>query len=69
MLIAAQAMGYAAQWLTEWYAYDADVKTAVGAGADDEIAGFVYFGNEMAEATERARPEYDSIVSEWTAAG
>lgn len=69
MLIAAQAMGYAAQWLTEWYAYDADVKTAVGAGADDEIAGFVYFGNEMADAKERGRPEYDAIVSEWSAAG
>lgn len=68
MLIAAQSMGYAAQWLTEWYAYDADVKAAVGAGSDDEIAGFVYFGNEMAEATERARPEYDAIVSEWAAA-
>lgn len=69
MLIAAQSMGYAAQWLTEWYAYDADVKAAVGAEADDEIAGFVYFGNEMAEATERARPDYDDIVSEWSAAG
>lgn len=69
MLIAAQAMGYAAQWLTEWYAYDADVKAAIGTEADDEIAGFVYFGNEIAEASERARPEYDAIVSEWSAAG
>jgi len=69
MLIAAQSMGYAAQWLTEWYAYDADVKAAVGVDAGDEIAGFVYFGNEMADAKERARPEYDDIVSEWSAAG
>ena len=69
MLIAAQSMGYAAQWLTEWYAYDADVKAAIGAEPGDEVAGFVYFGNEMAAGTERARPEYDSIVSEWSAAG
>ncbi len=68
MLIAAQAMGYAAQWLTEWYAYDADVKAALGADTDDAIAGYLYFGNEMADATERARPEYDSIVSEWSSA-
>lgn len=68
MLIAAQSMGYAAQWLTEWYAYDAAVKAAVGAEADDEIAGFLFFGNEMAEATERARPEFDNIVSEWSPA-
>ena len=45
------------------------MRSATSGAFHDEIAGFVYFGNEMAEATERARPEYDSIVSEWTAAG
>ena len=69
MLVSAQSMGYAAQWLTEWYAYDADVKAAIGAEAGDEIAGFVYFGHPMAEGKERARPEYDNIVTEWSAAG
>ena len=69
MLIAAQSMGYAAQWLTEWYAYNADVKAAIGAEPGDEIAGFVYFGNEMMDGKERARPEYQDIVSEWSAAG
>tara|TARA_R110002110_G_scaffold939_6_gene3477 strand:- start:3422 stop:4018 length:597 start_codon:yes stop_codon:yes gene_type:complete len=69
MLIAAQSMGFAAQWLTEWYAYDADVKAAIGAEPGDEIAGFIYFGHEMVEGKERARPEYDNIVSEWSEAG
>lgn len=69
MLIAAQSMGYAAQWLTEWYAYDADVKAAVGAEQGDEIAGYVFFGNQIAEGKERARPEYENIVSEWSEAG
>jgi nitroreductase len=69
MLIAAQSMGYAAQWLTEWYAYDSDVKKAIGAEADDEIAGFVYLGNPVGELTDRARPIYDDIVSEWSPAG
>lgn len=67
MLIAAQSMGYAAQWLTEWYAYDADVKQAIGADADDEIAGFLYLGNGTGELSDRARPDYDDIVSEWSA--
>lgn len=69
MLIAAQSMGYAAQWLTEWYSYDAEVKAAIGVEGEDAIAGFMFFGNEMAEATERARPEYADIVSEWSPAG
>jgi nitroreductase len=66
MLIAALSMGYAAQWITEWYAYDPDFKVALGLDADDQVAGYMYFGNEMGEATERARPEYDDIVSEWS---
>lgn len=69
MLIAAQSMGYAAQWLTEWYAYDADVKKAVGAGDDDEIAGYIYLGTGIGKLSDRARPEYDDIVSEWSPTG
>ncbi len=30
LLIAASAMGFGAQWLTEWYAYDPDIKDALG---------------------------------------
>jgi nitroreductase len=66
MLIAAQSMGYAAQWLTEWYAYDANVKQAIGAESGDEIAGFLYLGNGTGELSDRARPAYDDIVSEWS---
>jgi len=67
MLIAAQSMGYAAQWLTEWYAYNANVKQAIGAESGDEIAGFLYLGNGTGELSDRARPAYDDIVSEWSA--
>lgn len=66
MLIAALSMGYAAQWITEWYAYDPAVKAALGLDEDDRIAGYIYLGTEAGEATERKRPEYDDIVSEWT---
>ena len=69
MLIAALSMGYAAQWLTEWFAYDDEVKNAIGAGPEDRIAVFLYFGNETAEPTERARPDYENVVSEWSPAG
>ena len=68
MLIAAQSMGYAAQWLTEWYAYDADVKQAIGAEPWEEIAGFLYLGSGVGELKDRVRPDYDEIVSEWAPA-
>jgi len=69
MLTAALGMGYAAQWITEWYAYNADVKAALGAEAADRIAGFLYLGTLKEKPTDRERPEYDNIVSEWTGPG
>ena len=65
MLIAALSMGYAAQWITEWYAYDPEIKSVLGLEADDRISGYLYIGNQAMDSSERARPEYDDIVSEW----
>ena len=65
MLIAALSMGYAAQWLTEWYAYDPQVRDALGLRDDDRVAGFLYIGNADSP-NERVRPCYGDVVSEWT---
>jgi nitroreductase len=68
MLTAALSMGYAAQWITEWYAYNDDVKKALGFEATDKVAGFIYLGSMDEAPTDRNRPEYENIVSEWTGA-
>lgn len=65
MLTSALSMGYAAQWITEWYAYNDDVKAALGLEPGDQIAGFLYLGTMTEAPTDRARPEYEEIVSEW----
>lgn len=57
MLVAASAMGFAAQWLTEWYAYDPDVKDALGLRSGERIAGFIYVGTAKDEPVERKRPQ------------
>lgn len=56
LLIAASAMGFGAQWLTEWYAFDADVKDALGLGSGERIAGYMYIGSAKDEPVERVRP-------------
>jgi nitroreductase len=55
LLIAASAMGFAAQWLTEWYAYDPDVKDLMGLRSGERIAGFVYIGTASEQPVERNR--------------
>lgn len=66
MLTAALSMGFAAQWLTEWYAYNEDVKFSLGLERGDRIAGFLYLGTLGEPPTDRKRPDYHTIVSEWT---
>ncbi len=62
MLVAAHTSGYVAQWITEWYAYDPDVKRALGLEPNDRISGFVYLGSALEPPAERERPVYADVV-------
>lgn len=63
LLNAASALGYAAQWLTEWPAYNSSVKQALGVAEDQHIVGFIYVGTANEPPSERVRPAIDSVVS------
>lgn len=63
MLVAASAMGFAAQWLTEWYAYDRVTKKALGLEPGERVAGFIYIGTAAEAPTER--PRKAPRVSRW----
>ena len=65
LIIAAQAMGYGANWITDWYAYDADARAVLGLDADELVAGFVHLGTAGEAPLERARPALDDLVGEW----
>ncbi len=67
MLIAANALGFCGQWLTEWPAYRPEIARALGHDPEtDQIIGFIYIGTPVEPPTERPRPELDAVVSEWT---
>jgi nitroreductase len=63
LLIAAQSLGYAAQWLTEWYAYSKAMIIELGGNPDtDKVAGFIYIGNKEKDPIERRRPKKESVI-------
>lgn len=66
LLIAASAHGYAAQWLTEWYAFDRAVLDAFGLKPDERIAGFIYIGTAKEDPLERQRPDLDALISRFS---
>ncbi len=66
LLIAAQSLDYAAQWITEWLAYDASVISALGGDPDrDKVAGFIHIGQKKQQPDERKRPVAGDKISFW----
>lgn len=63
ILIAATALGFVANWLTEWYAFHPAVKEGFGLKPGERVAGFIYIGHPKEELEERPRPEMDRIVT------
>jgi nitroreductase len=66
LVFAAYAMGYAASWITEWYAYDRRVLDKLGVGSNERVAGFVHIGRPSKPPEERDRPPLEAIVSYYT---
>ena len=63
LLVAAQSLGYAAQWLTEWYAYNDSMIKELGGNSDtDKIAGFIYIGDKDKMPVERRRPTKEKVI-------
>jgi nitroreductase len=62
---AAYALGYAASWITEWYAYDRRVLDALGLTPSERIAGFVHIGRPAKPPEERDRPRLADIVTRY----
>jgi nitroreductase len=65
LVIAAHALGYAASWLTEWYAYDRAVLDALGLAPDEKVAGFVHIGTAAKPPEDRPRPALDQVASRY----
>jgi len=63
---AAFALGFAAAWVTQWYAFDTAASAMLGAREGERFVGFVNIGTPSTVMDDRPRPALDDIVSVWT---
>ena len=63
MLIAAHAMGFVANWITEWCAYHPKVLEKIGLRATERIAGYIYIGQPVEKLEDRPRPGVESVTT------
>jgi nitroreductase len=65
LLQAAQALGFGAQWLTAWMAFDPAVHAYLGLDGEERIAGFIHIGTPKTEVPERERPDPAALLQDW----
>lgn len=65
MVIASHALGFVANWITEWPAYHPVVRERLGLKSGERVAGFIYIGTPSVPLEERMRPEFDAIVTQF----
>ncbi|WP_454746068.1 nitroreductase family protein [Ciceribacter selenitireducens] len=63
LLMAANAHGYVANWLTEWFAYDEKAHPLLGIRPGEKVAGFIHVGSTTFPVTERPRPALSDVVT------
>lgn len=67
MIISATAMGYGANWITDWYSYDERGRTVMGLLPGERVAGVVLLGTPSEAPLERVRPDVAALTTRWTA--
>jgi nitroreductase len=63
IVTAATALGYGANWLTGWFAFDRDVLQDLGLKADEKLAGFIHIGKPSKPNEDRPRPVLSEIIT------
>ena len=60
---AANALGYAASWITDWYSYDPDALALYDVRAGEQVAGFIHLGTPAEPSLERPRPDVARLTT------
>jgi len=64
LLLAAEALGYVAGWVTGWRAYSERVRAAF-CEPGEKIAGFIFIGHPERQLEDRERPALEKIARPW----
>ena len=64
LLQAADALGFGAQWLTGWAAYDTVVAQTLGLADNERVLGFIHVGTPADRGARTERPDPRTLLTE-----
>lgn len=62
---AAHALGYGANWITGWTAYDRSCLDLLRVKTEEKVAGWIHIGTPSAALEDRPRPNLSDIVTKF----
>ncbi|MDQ7074045.1 MAG: nitroreductase [Gammaproteobacteria bacterium] len=65
ILLASQALGYGAIWLSGESIFDWNINEGLELGFDDQIVGFLYLGTETETIAAPQRPSVTDFIQHW----
>ena len=65
LVIAANAMGYRTNWITNWYSEDAEARAMLGLSPKERVIGFVHIGTHTGDILPRPRPDPAALYSDY----
>ncbi len=66
LLLAANALGYGANWISNWYSEVEEGRRLLGIAPHERVVGFVHIGNYAGKAPERPRPDVSKLYSDYS---
>jgi nitroreductase len=66
LVLAANALGYGANWISNWYSDTQEGRAILGFRPDERVVGFVHIGSVAGDTPERPRPDIAGLVSDYS---
>jgi nitroreductase len=66
LVVAANALGYGTNWITNWYAYDEEGRRLLGLAPHERVVGFVHIGTFDGTVPERPRPDVMKLYADYS---
>lgn len=66
LVIAANAMGYGTNWITNWYSDSEEGRALLGLAPHERVVGFIHIGSYEGQALERPRPDVSTLYTDYS---
>jgi len=66
LLTGATAMGFGANWITNWYSQNEEGRVILGLAPKEHVVGFVHIGTFSGQNFERPRPDVSTLYADYS---